>query len=225
MGSGWRLGGTYKYNGVKVVVSAINDDGTVVLNYASGSGRTGFAGKLASVKQPLALLPEGFLVDGEDLENVDEGGVSLDSYVNFVEVDDPMVGVREDLERVSEGLRENVAGWDMAISEVNRIHDEGTARLAELSGLKVDEYEFWLDNPERSSEPTWVGLEFDADGELVDARVVSQRGNLVTVQSNGVETVVTRYIGKRYMNHVTLDRVFSESDLGELEQCVSEVDY
>lgn len=219
MGKGWKLGGVYRYNGVDVVVSAVNDDGTLVLNYASGSGRTGFAGKVAGVKQPIALLPEGFLVDEGDVEEVD--GVSLDSYNSFVEISDPKVIVDE-MVVLSQQL---VDGWRETIENVERIHVEGTARLAELSGLNVDEYELWLDNPERASEPTWVGLEFNERDELVDARVVSKRGNLVTVQSNGLETLFVRYVGKRYMNCKVVREVFAEKDLDGLDVVFDELDY
>ena len=218
MGKSWKLGGIYKYNGVSVIVSAINDDGTLVLNYASGSGKTGFAGRVAGVKQPIALLPEGFLVDEDDL---DDDSVSLDSYTNFVEISDPKVIVDE-MVVLSQQL---VDGWRETIENVERIHVEGTARLAELSGLNVDEYELWLDNPERGSEPTWVGLEFDEKDELVNARVVSKRGNLVTVQSNGLETLFVRYIGKRYMNCKVVREVFAEKDLDGLDVVFDELDY
>ena len=220
MSKSWKLGGVYKYNGDKVVVSAINDDGTLVLNYASGSGKTGFAGKIASVKQPIALLSEGFLVDGEDVEE-DNDSTSLDAYVNYVEIDDPQY-LADEMVRLSQQI---VDGWDKTITEVQRIHDEGTARLADISGLTVEEYEFWLDNPERSSEPTWVGLEFDENDKVMNARVVSDRGNLITVQSNGYETMVTRYIGKRYMNSRLVKEVYADKDLDKLDSIFKEIDY
>lgn len=220
MGKLWKLGGVYKFNGDKVVVSAINDDGTLVLNYAAGSGKTGFAGKVAGVKQPLALLPDGFLVAEADVEDGDEV-VSLESYDSYVEIADPQVLVDE-MVALSQEL---VDGWQRTIDNVDRIHNETTANLAKISGLTVDEYELWLDNPERASEPTWVGLEFNERDELVNARVVSKRGNLVTVQSNGLETLFVRYVGKRYMNCKVVKDVFIEEKVDLLDDVIRNLDY
>lgn len=218
MGRSWKLGGTYKYNGDKVIVSAINSDGTLVLNYAAGSGKTGFAGKIAGAKQPIALLPEGFLVPEEDVE---EDSLTFESYVNYSEVEDPAF-IADKMVDLSQQL---VDGWTNTINEVEKIHNETTARLADISGLNVDEYELWLDNPERTKEPTWVGLEFDENDKLSNARVVSERGNLITVQSNGLETMFTRYIGKRYMNSKLVKEVYSEKDLDSLDTIFKEMDY
>ena len=225
MSKGWRLGGTYKYNGDKVIVSAINDDGTLVLNYAAGSGKTGFAGKIASGfndKQPIALLPEGFLVDGDDVEEVD--GVSLDSYMNYTEVDEN-TSIPELLDNMVMLSNKLVDSWQNTIDNFEKTHAESTARLADISGLTVDEYELWLDNPERTTEPTWVGLEFDENDKVMNARVVSDRGNLITVQSNGYETMLTRYIGKRYMNSKLVKDVYTEEDLDSLDSIFKEIDY
>lgn len=220
MGKLWKLGGVYKFNGDKVVVSAINDDGTLVLNYAAGSGKTGFAGKVAGVKQPLALLPDGFLVAEADVEDGDEV-VSLESYDSYVEIGDPQVLVDE-MVALSQEL---VDGWQRTIDNVDRIHNETTANLAKISGLTVDEYEFWLDNPKRASEPTWVGLEFDENNVLRNARVVSQNGNLITVQSNGLETLFVRYIGDKYMNSKIVKDVFTEEKVDLLDDVIRNLDY
>lgn len=224
MGKSWKLGGTYKYNGDKVIVSAINDDGTLVLNYAAGSGKTGFAGKVAggaTTKQPIALLPEGFLVDGNDVE---DESVSLGSYINYVEIDED-TGIPELMDNMVDLSQKLVDSWQHTIDNFEKNHAESTARLADISGLNVDEYELWLDNPERTKEPTWVGLEFDENDKIMNARVVSDRGNLITIQSNGLETIFTRYIGKRYMNSKVVKDVYSEKDLDSLDDMFKEVDY
>lgn len=225
MSRSWKLGGTYKFNGDKVVVSAINDDGTLVLNYASGSGKTGFAGKIASGlgdKQPIALLDYGFLVDENDVEEVDS--VSLESYKNYSEIDEN-TSIPELLENMVVLSNELVEGWQRTLDNFEKSAAESTARMADLHNLNVDEYELWLDNPERNNEATWVGLEFDEKDNVVDARVVSKLGNLITVQGNGLETLFVRYIGKKYMNSKVIKETFAEKDLDSLEVVFEEIDY
>ena len=41
-----KVGSVLKLNGKKVQVVSLNDDGTATLNYAAGSGSTGFYGKI-----------------------------------------------------------------------------------------------------------------------------------------------------------------------------------
>lgn len=88
MGKSWKVGGTYTYNGRRVVVSAINDDGTITLNYAAGSGRTGFAGKLAGGRLP-KVTGERFIADENDVVG---DGVTLEVYNKSGEEDVYLVG-------------------------------------------------------------------------------------------------------------------------------------
>lgn len=43
-------GSTLVFNGSKVIITAVNPDGTATLNYAPGSGKTGFAGTLPNIE-------------------------------------------------------------------------------------------------------------------------------------------------------------------------------
>lgn len=86
MGKGWKLGKVYTYNGRKVIVSAINDDGTLVLNYAAGSGKTGFAGKISNPSLGKKFFGD-LLVDENDVEGE---GISLEEYEASQIVDAPM---------------------------------------------------------------------------------------------------------------------------------------
>lgn len=66
--------------GEKLIVSSLNDDGTVTLNYASGSGKTGFAGKIVnpdSIKA--ATSPKAVFVESiSPIEDSD--AITLDQY-------------------------------------------------------------------------------------------------------------------------------------------------
>jgi hypothetical protein len=88
MAKGWKLGAVYEYNGNKVIVSAINSDGTLTLNYAAGSGKTGFAGKFAIPGAPNSNLTAGFNVPEAD---VDGDGISLEDYNNSSDEFKPLV--------------------------------------------------------------------------------------------------------------------------------------
>lgn len=219
MGKSWKLGGTYKYNGDKVVVSAINDDGTLVLNYAAGSGKTGFAGKVAggaTVKQPIALLPEGFLVDGNDVEEA----TSLEAYNNYQEID-----LDEYAEAIETAGNKYADSLNKLATESQASFDAYTEKMAGHHNLTVDEYELWLDNPERTKENTWVDLEFDEDDNIRKARIVSVLGNLVTMSSEDETTIFTRYIGQKIINSKIVDKKFAESDITGLEDFINkEVD-
>jgi hypothetical protein len=76
MAKGWKLGAVYEYKGRKVVVSAINSDGTVTLNFAAGSGKTGFAGTIANPGVKVNL-EKSFNVPEDEVEGE---GISLDEY-------------------------------------------------------------------------------------------------------------------------------------------------
>lgn len=78
MAKGWKLGGVYTYNGKKVVVSAINSDGTLTLNFAAGSGKTGFAGTISTGKKNSFEVNSGSFNVPED--EVEGEGISLDAY-------------------------------------------------------------------------------------------------------------------------------------------------
>lgn len=89
MAKGWKLGHVYKYNGEKVVVTAINSDGTLTLNYAAGSGKTGFAGKVANPDAAVTVNADSFNVPETDVE-----GEGISSYEEYLKaVDNPPVGV------------------------------------------------------------------------------------------------------------------------------------
>lgn len=95
MAKGWKLGHVYKYKGDKVVVTAINSDGTLTLNYAAGSGKTGYAGKFATGDAVKNVNADSFNVSEHDVEG--EGALSYDDYVTAssetpvgVEVTEPL---------------------------------------------------------------------------------------------------------------------------------------
>lgn len=86
----WKLGGVYKYKGRRVVVTAINDDNTLTLNYAAGSGRRGFAGKVSLSGQKLEPVDGAlFVADGSE---VDGDGVTLEVYNQAGEASEFIVG-------------------------------------------------------------------------------------------------------------------------------------
>lgn len=62
--------------GYKVIVTAVNNDGTVTLHYAEGSGKTGYAGKVSNRR-----LPEVHIGDAE-FEGLQDSSsaVTLDEY-------------------------------------------------------------------------------------------------------------------------------------------------
>ena len=219
MGKSWKLGGTYKFNGDKVIVSAINSDGTLVLNYASGSGKTGFAGKVSSglgEKQPIALLDEGFLVDENDVEET----TSLDSYNNYVEIDFDSYAIS-----IEEAGNKYADSLNKLAEDSQKSFDSYTEKMAKHHNLTVDEYELWLDNPERETENTWVDLEFDENDNIRNARIVSVLGNLVTMQTEDGFTVFTRYIGEKAINSKIVDQTYTEKDITGLEGFINnEVD-
>jgi hypothetical protein len=80
MAKGWKLGHVYKYNGEKVVVTAINSDGTLTLNHAAGSGKTGYAGKVANPDAVTTVNADSFNVPEADVEG--EGVNSYEDYLN-----------------------------------------------------------------------------------------------------------------------------------------------
>lgn len=88
MAKGWKLGHVYKYNGEKVVVAAINSDGTLTLNYAAGSGKTGYAGKIVDPSRLDEVKADSFTVPEVDVEG--DGALSYADYAKLV--DSPHVG-------------------------------------------------------------------------------------------------------------------------------------
>lgn len=80
-----KVGKKFKLNGDTVQVVSINADGTATLNYAAGSGRTGFAGKVAlNVGSKSATASAVDTFDADDIE-VDDAIVTLDSYNDYDE--------------------------------------------------------------------------------------------------------------------------------------------
>jgi hypothetical protein len=77
----YKAGKTLNYKGEKVVITAVNADGTATIHYASGSGKTGFAGTLPSTAT-LNKTP----VDLEETEVTLPNGLALEEY--FSEKDD-----------------------------------------------------------------------------------------------------------------------------------------
>lgn len=74
-----KVGQKLTINGEKVVVVSLNPDGTATLNYAAGSGKSGFRGKIVNfhnVKE--ATSAKAVFV--ESIETIDEGGMSYEDY-------------------------------------------------------------------------------------------------------------------------------------------------
>lgn len=78
-----KVGKKFKLNGDTVQVVSINADGTATLNYAAGSGRTGFAGKVAlNVGSKTASTSGITELDSDEIE-IDDAVVTLDSYNDY----------------------------------------------------------------------------------------------------------------------------------------------
>jgi hypothetical protein len=84
-----KVGKKFKLNGDTVQVVSINPDGTATLNYAAGSGKTGFAGKVALNVGSKSAAADA--VDELDLDaiEVDDAVVTLDAYNDF-EITNPV---------------------------------------------------------------------------------------------------------------------------------------
>jgi hypothetical protein len=78
--SSFKKGQKLTIRGEKLIISSLNDDGTVTLNYAAGSGKTGFAGKIVnpdSIKA--ATSPKAVFVESiSPIEDSDS--ITLDQY-------------------------------------------------------------------------------------------------------------------------------------------------
>jgi hypothetical protein len=77
--SGYKKGDIVNYRGVKTVVASLNADGTVTLNYAAGSGKTGFAGKVPAVKSEYSRTAFTNLIK-ETEAPAEDGIITLDFY-------------------------------------------------------------------------------------------------------------------------------------------------
>jgi hypothetical protein len=84
--SDYKKGDIVNYRGYKTVVTSINPDGTISVNYASGSGKTGFAGKIPSIKSQYSRTAFTNLI--KEVEPSDDGAVTLEFYEAFVSKDE-----------------------------------------------------------------------------------------------------------------------------------------
>lgn len=98
-------------NGEKLIVASINDDGTITLNYAKGSGKTGFRGKIVNPDTvQSAVKPKAMFVDSiGSIDSVDDS-VSLDYYNNSSSISPKVKTFKDRLDSLTQrGIEASVA--------------------------------------------------------------------------------------------------------------------
>jgi hypothetical protein len=93
--------------GHKLVVASVNADGTLTLNYAAGSGKTGFFGKVPNpdvVKERVRMNKTKGVDIKEAFDDVD-GDLTLDEYMEYFKSDEEIVIEHEAAKREADLIR------------------------------------------------------------------------------------------------------------------------
>lgn len=79
---------TINYKGYPCVVSAVNPNGTVTLNYAAGSGKKGYAGTIPAIKSDYSRASNIARIQSEMVNEDDGDVITLSAYNSMIDTID-----------------------------------------------------------------------------------------------------------------------------------------
>jgi hypothetical protein len=171
----YKVGKEIVYDGRRAVITAVNGDGTATLNYAPGSGKTGFAGTLPSISKIKSNNPFTVLSEYED-------GSTLDAYFSFNEDEHIEEAAKyleevdfyraEEYEAKKYGSRDEFDSWEANASEncmafiENYLESSPEVKNVIANMITKEQEEFILDNSDESYRNSFIADRLVSPDEL-----------------------------------------------------------
>jgi hypothetical protein len=131
--SSYKIGQKVSYKGLKTVITAINRDGTATLNYAPGSGKTGFAGTLPSRQKQIQNVSLE-----EILNSTGDNNPLVEKRLSISEENKMLAELNDDLDFET---KSNLSGLTVSKKLVDFIYQEGPTETIKAEGKLPKEQE------------------------------------------------------------------------------------
>lgn len=145
---------------------------------------------------------------------------NLDSISNELEDRTPSELVDSMLQLIDESQ----AGWQRTYDKVVEIHNDTTAKLANLHQFSLEEYDAWLAHSKVNPDKSMMFEATSVNGIIDSARFSTWEGHLVQVNAesddSGPFTEVTYYIGENPFKTISINKHFNSSNPIELHEAV-----
>lgn len=129
----YKIGQKVKYKGFKTVITAINRDGTATLNYAPGSGKTGFAGTLPSMQKQIKIVSLE-----EILNSTSNDSPLVEKRLSIAEENRILLDLNDELDIES---KVKTSGITLSRKLIDDIHNQENINLVEEYGKLPQEAE------------------------------------------------------------------------------------
>lgn len=171
----YKVGKEIVYDGRRAVITSVNPDGTATLNYAPGSGKTGFAGTLPSLSK---LQPSNSFTTISKQED----GSTLEAYLSFTEDEHILEAskyleeidfyIGEEYEARKYGSRDEFDSWEANAAENSMAFIEAylesppEVKNIIMNMLSDGQKEFILENSDESYRNRFIAHEVLSSDEL-----------------------------------------------------------